>query len=312
MYMETSKNDCAWEIIGSCDDDDITKTTMRNTKLMDRKIEVDKYYSYLKQNGLESENGMIRTYVQLNNENKLSKMKLKYSCFSKWINADRRGDYNSWNGLNNLQITMCKSEAIVEHIDGMLIKDSPHFNRFAKSLKGSGQYGVLARKFTPAGTFLGYYRGEVITCTEAIQRSISDHMMLVPGQQKHRPVIIDGCDHYSCFGRYYNCVSSTNEQNVSVERIQWTDPQKAICFITNRNVNQGEEFLLPHGCGWNVPVLNGDYLERMKAPSDDSSFSVIYDRLRCKTPKRFTIADNSMYTTQASALAAQFDNSRNF
>jgi hypothetical protein len=55
---------------------------------------------------------------------------------------------------------------------------------------------------------------------------------------------IDGSDFCSCFARYYAFSGDIHAQNVSVHRLaEWTDPDKAVSFMANKDIDKGEELV---------------------------------------------------------------------
>jgi hypothetical protein len=121
---------------------------------------------------------------------------------SKWIKSEKRGEYLSWDRINNLEDYIFNSNKILLGIDFTLKqRDVYHaaYNRVTKSPSLPDQYGVVARKSTPAGTFLGFYKGEVIDGLEASKRS--PEYMFIIGKNK----FIAARENCCCFPRYYNC-----------------------------------------------------------------------------------------------------------
>ncbi len=160
-----------------------------------------------------------------------------------WIRAERRGEYRSWSDINDLDSSVCKIIKIIRHIDFILKQKFPchaYYNQVSKSKFMPCEYGVIARHFTPAGTFLGFYKGEVIDGPEARDRIESQEYMFALTTNN----FIDAKAFDSCFARYYNCAIKASDQNVCVERLISSDHQKVICFIANKDINKGEEFLI--------------------------------------------------------------------
>jgi len=193
-----------------------------------------------------SEIPSIRGFVKHNNKQP-DRLQLGVTNLSRWLLADKRGEYKPWEAelayLSSRKAS-CPKE-IVKHIDSTLKKrDKYHgvFNKIVRSPSLKGEYGVVARRFTPAGTFLGFYKGEVIT---GVQNDTRNHNYTFKiGKNK----FIDATDYYSCFARYYNCSLKSTEQNVCVELLtDWTNPQKAVCFIANIDIRKGDEFLISYG-----------------------------------------------------------------
>ncbi len=193
-----------------------------------------------------SETPSLRSFVTYNNT-QTNHRRLELSSLSRWIRAEKRGEYQTWEkqlmNVGNRKISCPKK--IVKYLDSTLKKrDKYHgvFNKIVRSPSLVGEYGVVARRFTPAGTFLGYYKGEVITGVENDTRNHNYTFKI--GKNK----FIDASEFLSCFARYYNCSLKSTEQNVCVELLtDWTNPQKAVCFIANIDIKKGDEFLISYG-----------------------------------------------------------------
>ncbi len=156
---------------------------------------------------------------------------------------------------------------------------SPSTNLKASLLK---EFGVVAYKRTPAGTFLGFY-----TVTPKQVFSIGKGQFMFAN------------DFISCFGRYYK--RSEDDHNVCVKRLLWTDPQKALCFITTRDVDKGEEFFIPYGCeNWE------EHDDNLIA---STSFRRVSNQLMAKIPRNYHPQDEALYTRQeAQILSVKFGN----
>jgi hypothetical protein len=161
----------------------------------------------------------------------------------RWLKADGRGEFNEWNGQNNLNNVKCKSKKIVKIIGKSLKRkfpDSAVWNKVAKSKSSPEQYGVFAKKLIPSGTMLGFYKGDYVVSVSPLsglhKYKLNDY--------SH----IDGSDFMSCFARYYVSSSKEEKQNVSVERLsEWTDPNRAVCFIASREISAGSELVIAAG-----------------------------------------------------------------
>jgi hypothetical protein len=190
---------------------------------------------------------------------------------------------------------VCHVHKIIERIDYLLKKRDTHhatYNKIVKSPTVPDEYGVVARKFTPAGTFLGYYKGELISTAEAESRREFDYIFCI-GKGK----FIDAKPFLSCYARYYNCAAKRENQNVCVERLEWTNPQKAICFITTKDVHIGKEFLISYGC---------EYWERQaKNAEEESAYQRVCTQLMDKTPYKYQ-EQEALYSFEAPAMAAAF------
>jgi hypothetical protein len=170
--------------------------------------------------------------------------KLDMSNVFKWVKAYNRGEYLEWDGRNDLDRPNCRSKIIIEHIDTLLSdahRKSANWNELVKSPSSPDKYGVVARRDVPAGTFLGFYQGEHFT---------SDDIVKGPDTYKIDATnYIDASgDFTSCYARFYNWSTTENRQNVTVERlVEWTDPNKTICFVANKAIKRGTEFVIAHG-----------------------------------------------------------------
>jgi hypothetical protein len=97
--------------------------------------------------------------------NKENVNKIDESSLGKWILAEKNGEFMPWSGANGLEKKSCSLRIIADEMDYKLSDRDVHhgeYNQIAKSPSTSRGYGVIARQFTPAGTFLGYYKGECI------------------------------------------------------------------------------------------------------------------------------------------------------
>ena len=209
--------------------------------LFAKKEIVQRYYNFLDDT---DETPSYNNFVNLFNKENVNQ--IDESSLGKWILAEKNGEFLSWGGANDLNKKSCSLRIIADQIDKQLSDRDVHhgeYNKIAKSLSTSRGYGVIARQFTPAGTFLGYYKGECIDSNEALMRQDFDYIFCI-GEEK----FIDANKLLSCFARHYKCAVNQSDQNVCVERLLWSNPQKAICFITTKNVQRGEEFLISYGC----------------------------------------------------------------
>jgi hypothetical protein len=280
--------------------DDKKKNSSRDRPTLGNKYSiVQEYYDFLKHSDIvtgSTNEFSIRSYVEMYNSNPSNKRLLHVSNLSKWVRAERRGEYLPWNGINKLDSRTCKIVNLVRHLDYILkLKYPCHgiYNQVSKSLFVANEYGVTAREFAPQGTFLGYYMGEVINGQEANKRTESQEYMFTLGKNR----FIDAKAYDSCFARYYNCAMKASDQNVSVERLDSKDPQSVICFITNRDVPKGEEFLISYGSA---------YWERaaQRAPVN-SPFRRVCNAMLDQSPTKFETLE-SLYSVEAPILAANF------
>jgi hypothetical protein len=211
--------------------------------------ELDMYaFSYL----VQLYNGNVPPRNNLNKQYK--KNTLTYDTLLRYLKAYNRGEYETWEGLNDLTSQNCKLKKILHHVDSVLKNKFPShakYNELNKSKFRALAWGVLAREFTPAGTFLGHVDGESITSTEAekrINEECDDNENVF--MSKKAKFFVIGQDHFvdlsqydSCYARYYNCVPS-KFHNVSVQLLSIDTSRRTMGFITNQDVNKGEEFLI--------------------------------------------------------------------
>ena len=272
------------------------KISRKRLRLCDKKEIVDCFHTFVVDNSsiVSTTETSMKAFVKGYN-NELHSTKISLSNLSKWVKAEKRGEYMTWNQINRLEAYISHNSKILLGIDFTLKqRDIYHavYNRVAKSPSLPDEYGVVARKFTPAGTFLGFYKGEVVDGLEASKRS--PEYMFIIGKNK----FIDARDYKSCYARYYNCAMKASDQNVSVERIEWTNPQKAICFIANRDVAKGEEFLISYGSSyWEAAVCKA---------SSTSAFRRVCTFMINHAPDNYQTAD-ALYSVDAPSLAAAFE-----
>jgi hypothetical protein len=280
--------------------EEIVKTNRKRLRLCDKKRIVDRYHDYINSNKdkLFGNELSMRAFVEYYNDEIHPTKKISFSNLSKWVKSEKRGEYLSWDRINNLEAYISKSNKILLGIDLTLKqRDVFHaaYNRVAKSPSLPDEYGVVARKFTPAGTFLGFYKGEVIDGLEASKRS-PEYMFVI---EKNK--FIDARDYYSCFARYYNCAIKASDQNVSVERIESTNPQKVICFVANRDVARGEEFLISYGSSC------GEFAVAQAWTT--SAFRRVCTYMINNAPSKYETVD-ALYSVVAPTLAANFGDDR--
>jgi hypothetical protein len=274
------------------------ETDRTRLTLFAKKEIVQKFYNYLDETE-DASNGahMKKTFVAL--FNKENEYQIDVSSIGKWIRAEKHGEFLPWGGANSLDNKVCFVEKVIEKIDDHLSdRDAHHgeYNQVARSPSIPEEYGVIARKFTPAGTFLGYYKGECIDSKTAESSYDFDYIFCI-GEGK----FIDASKLLSCYARYYNCAVNRSDQNVCVERLLWTNPQKAICFITTRDVQKGEEFLISYGC---------EYWERQSSKAIMSdSFRRVCNRLMKKVSYKYQ-PQEELYSFQAPDLAREFRDDR--
>jgi hypothetical protein len=219
--------------------------------LFDKKQIVDNLYSFGHINHLYSVplSDLIKLFIKEQKELGSDKLYDTY-LISKWIREDWNGHYLDWTGCTSLSSKICDKKRNAQQIDNRLINFDPisgEFNRVAKSKINSNALGVFARTFIPAGTFLGYYRGEVMMPIDVMTRCmIHNYRFLFCANNEQ---FIDAHQILSCFARFYQYESKpVASANVFVRRIASCDPQSSVCFFTSNDVSEGEELLIPLGC----------------------------------------------------------------
>ena len=152
-----------------------------------------------------------------------------------------------------------------------------------KSTVSPEKYGVMAKRFIPKGTFLGFFKGLYVVAP-ALLADQPATPIVIDGFYMYRLdeySYIDGRDFLSCFARYYAWSRVIQEQNVSVHRLTvWNNFNRAVCFMANKDIEKGQELIIP---------FNQDYVIRKKH-------------------KTYGHADCSENDLTAQAKAALFDN----
>lgn len=200
----------------------------------------------------------IKNFLSRYNRDKSPDKKLLHGCVFKWFKSFERGEMEDWNGMNPLSNPNAKAKKIMEYIYHALKVEEPataHFNKIVQKSKISPEkYGVVAKRFISKGTFLGFFKGKYITPPEDEMAPVpvvldGFHMYLLSEYS-----YIDGRDFTSCFARYYAWSGDVQVQNVSVHKLDvWTNPNRAIGFMANKDIAKGEELVIP---------LNQDYVIR--------------------------------------------------
>lgn len=274
-------------------------STKRNRlSLFERKFQVERYLCYIDKtqtNCQMDDDQLMRTFIEKSNSLGIY-LPMKVSCLSRWVDAYRRGEYDLLlvHKRGEHSKTVAGKNNVVRQIDKHLNACFPRharFNQIDWSPSLPKEYGVIAREFTPSGTFLGFYKGTVLTADE--NRSNRNHAYTFA---IGRNLFIDTSAFLSCFARYYNCATNPADQNVAVELLSnWENPQKAICFIANRDIAQGEEFLVSYSPEyWSNMAKNlprkSKLLKVCAKLSDKAGYSLL----------------NSLYSIDAPILAANF------
>jgi hypothetical protein len=281
------------------------QTSKRNRPtLRTKKNIVYEYYNFIKTHRtfFVSTNLMsyVGEYVEMRNTNPsfAHQTPLIPTNLTHWIRAERRGEYRSWSDINDLDSSACKIIQIIRHIDLVLKQKFPchaYYNQVSKSKSTPNEYGVIARRFTPAGTFLGFYKGEVINGPEASDRIESQEYMFALMTNN----FIDAKAFDSCFARYYKCALKASDQNVWVERVPSNDCQKVICFIANKDINKGEEFLISFAsaCGKQIAVTSSAVA--------NIAFCSVQSALMDDLPEKHETLE-PLFSAVAPTLAAEF------
>lgn len=267
--------------------------------LLDKKEVVYSFYNFLEEpNNIEirllDRELAIKAFLKYQNNNQQSlndaDEKAQVHIIKKWIEAERRAEYLDWNGTNNLSNKTCQWEKVVIKQIDFILKNRDmrcaEFNQISKrSSSKLREFGVIARKQTPAGTFLGFYKGKCITSQQVRYGHTFnyDNLFYIGKGQ-----FISGNEFLSCYGRYYRCSVS---HNVCVKRLLlWTDPQKALCFITTKLVEKDEEFLIPHGCE--------DWEEQNVENFANDDYRRVSNRLMDRVPPGNYPQEDTLYTSQ--------------
>jgi hypothetical protein len=288
--------------VPSIDESDESKSTDNQPSLKRvrlslsaKKEHVERFLLYRDLNQLNNVNDpdyLLSSFIAENNSSGIY-YKLNFRSVSRWLAAYSRGDYSEWGAYNKPQSKVVDRWRAARRIDNILLKRDPNhavYNQIVVSPSLPEEYGVVARKHTPSGSFLGYYKGEVLLGQNDDTRN-HDYTFAI-GRNK----FVDASDSLSCFARYYNCATHHADQNVAVERLSdWTNPQKAICFIANRDIAKGEEFLVSYGADYWINMSNNlPHRSRLKKAcaklSDKDGYSLF-------TP---------LYSVEAPSLAADF------
>jgi SET domain-containing protein len=170
---------------------------------------------------------------------------LHHGCLFKWLKAHKRGEFEEWGGLNDLSKSNAKAQKIMGHIYHSIKErdpDTAYWNKIVrKSQISPDKYGVIAMRFVPRGTVLGFFKGDCVTSTTPVTMSGLYRYEL------DRFTFIDGSSFTSCFARYYACSGNVQKQNVSVHRLQiYSSPNRRVCFMSLRDIEKGEEFVIAH------------------------------------------------------------------
>lgn len=173
---------------------------------------------------------------------------LEMSNIFKWVKAFERGEFQEWGGINDLDRPNCRSRQIIAHINKLLQTKHPYeaqWHKLVKSPSSRDQYGMVARTLIPAGTLLGFFKGDVIKLEEDEKMKGSHKYLISPD------TYIEGAEFDSCYARYYNSSTQVTKQNVCVERLpDWKNPQRAVCFVANTEIAAGHELIIAFDQGY--------------------------------------------------------------
>ena len=235
----------------------------RRLILKEKKAVIDKYITFLgtiqdiDEDTLYDPNDVaedrceksIRMFIKCQNKKLTAEEEsLEMSNIFKWVKAFERGEFQSWGGINDLTRPNSKSKQIIAHLNTLLQTKHPYeaqWHRLVKSPSSPDQYGMIARKQIPAGTLLGFFKGEVMDLEDE-EKMKGSHKYLITDN-----TYIEGADFDSCYARYYNCSTQVENQNVCVERLpNWTNPQRAVCFVANNEIAAGTELIIAYDQGF--------------------------------------------------------------
>ena len=199
---------------------------------------------------------------------------LHHGCLFKWLKAHKRGELEEWGGLNDLSKSNAKAQKIMGHIYRSIKErdpDTAYWNKIVrKSQISPDKYGVIAVRFVPRGTVLGFFKGDCVTSSTPITMSGFHRYEL------DRFTFIDGSSFKSCFARYYSCSRNVQKQNVSVHRLQnYSSPNRRVCFMSLRDIEKGEEFVVAHNQDFFRSKHKND--KEISCPLNDSTAQVKAD-----------------------------------
>jgi hypothetical protein len=144
----------------------------KNTTDGDKEVEEEELSLSIINKSKKQQYKSIRAFLE--EFNTRHSIKLDMPSVYRWLKADCRGDFNEWNGQNNLNNVRCKSKKIVKIIGKYLKRkfpDSAVWNKVAKSKSSPEQYGVFAKKLIHSGTMLGFYKGDYVVSVSPLWSS---------------------------------------------------------------------------------------------------------------------------------------------
>jgi hypothetical protein len=198
----------------------------------------------------------VRAFVEFYNKNQQkqhysndneTKNRITLANFGvfRWLRAYLRGDYFEWGGVNDLNKSNCRSKLILQIINRNLKANHGNYscwNAIVRSPSAEENYGAIAKRDIPAGTVLCFVEG--VLFNKPIEHAGAKHIRLnvVPITDNS---YIDISDFYCCYARYYNRSSKNTLANTSMFCAQhWTDPNKAICCVSNVDICRGVEIIV--------------------------------------------------------------------
>jgi hypothetical protein len=163
----------------------------------------------------------------------------------RWLRAYLRGDYFDWGGVNDLNKSNCRSKLILQIINrGLKTKHENYscWNAIVKSPSVDENYGAIAKRDIPVGTVLCFVEGVYFSRPIEYVGAKQIRVNMVPISDSS---YLDISDFYSCYARYYNRASKTTVANTyMIYADQWTDPNKAICCVSNADICRGAEIIV--------------------------------------------------------------------
>jgi hypothetical protein len=148
----------------------------------------------------------IKSFLKEENGRRSSADKFDMANMFKWIKASHRGDFLPWGNINDLTKCNAKSKNILVHVNDKLLLKIPllcKYQRVVRSPSSPDQYGVIAITAITAGSFLGFYEGEICTGEKDDQLEGLHKYTLIEGDSSN--YIDCSEDFLACYARYYNC-----------------------------------------------------------------------------------------------------------
>ena len=226
----------------------------------------------------------IKSFLKEENISRSSADKLDMANMFKWIKASYRGDFLPWGNINDLTKCNAKSKNILVYINDKLLSKFPllcKYQRVVRSLSSPDQYGVIARTAITAGSFLGFFEGELCTGEKDDQLEGPHKYTVIEGDSSY---YIDCTDDFlACYARYYNCSTKIEKQNVSVVRLAaGRDHNHTVCFIANADIEVNHELIIGPDQGYlrNGGVKRYSVQDCLLEDSDVESLSKEYVKNR--------------------------------